>query len=215
MAGPDHGRARRAERRQRVDRAHDVVVGDVAEHAARRARARPEPRPRTRSVSDASPQTHLDAGRCVGAGRVAVVRVELDEPGAHVGGAGMTVERADQVVALTGAQADDADRAGRAPRASAAPMWRCTIASRRWSELPGASYARCQATQSSPDRSFVRSLSRRAPSRSSRRPRALRAAPSARSARSRCRRGRRGTSRSSSGCRRCGPRRRRSAVSAW
>ena len=52
-------------------------------------------------------------------------------------GAGMAVERADQVTALTRAHADDADRARAAAESSAARMCRCTIASRRCSELPG------------------------------------------------------------------------------
>ena len=196
VARPDHGRVRRAQRRQRLDRVLDVRRRRCCRTRRSRARARPAPRPCTRRCRDASPLTTSTFGRRDRARRVAVARVELDEPRLHVGGAGMTVERADQVVALARAHADDADRPGRAPsrasRGCGAGRSRAGVAS----ELSGASYARCQSTQSSVGAS-ADSLSPRAPSRSSRPPRAPRAAPSARSARSRCRRGRRGTSRSS------------------
>ena len=113
MAGPDHGRVGRAERRQDPDRPLDVRVGDVAEHAARDhdlGGNRAAIRVGLRRVGG----DHLDFGRGGGSGGVAVARVELDEPGAHVGGAGMAVDRADQVPALTGADADDPDRPRRA-----------------------------------------------------------------------------------------------------
>ena len=109
MTCPDNGRARRAQRRQRVDRARDVVVGDVAEHAAGEHELggdRAGVRTRVGRVAG----HHFDSRRRSRARRVAVHGIELDEPGAHVGGAGVAFERADQVATLTRAEADDPDR---------------------------------------------------------------------------------------------------------
>ena len=209
VTGPHHGRVRRAERRQRVDRVLDVGVGDVAEHAVGEHHVGGDRARVGRRVGRVAADD-LDTGRRGRARRATLSASSSTSRAAHVG-----------------ARAD----ARRARRSGRGPGPRTSLTTRIG---PGGHASQRVADVPLHDREPLRERG----CRDCRRPRARR--PSLRrtslwslsserfldrlddlgglgldqrreALRSRRRRGRRGTSRSSSGCRRCGLRRRRSA----
>ena len=115
MARPDHGRMRRAQLPQLLDRVDDVRRGDVAEHAAQEDDVR-------RHGADVGigerriRGDHVDRVETGGRGgalrQIDVLPVELHQAGTDLGAPRVLGQHADQVVPLPRAHADRPDRTG-------------------------------------------------------------------------------------------------------
>ena len=116
MAGPQHGGGRCAHGRGQADSAGNVLVRDVAEDAAQHQHiGGPEAIGNVgRSGIGGDDLNVVEAGRRGGRpGLISEVGVELDKTGADIAPAGMIGQHADDVAALSRAQAQHGDRTGR------------------------------------------------------------------------------------------------------
>jgi hypothetical protein len=113
-AGPHHRAVPGAQLGAVADRALDVRVGDVAEHAADQDQVGGR-HPGVGVGQCRVGGHHLDPGQarrsCRLAGHAGVARVDFDQPGLDVMPAGVAGQGADQVAALARAHADGAQRA--------------------------------------------------------------------------------------------------------